>query len=875
LSRRTRPSPRSRRSGVAADSALLSTDLEAWAGERVARSGRESALLGRVVGLRLSNDGKSLEARVRDLGPSPYRVQVVSAGGLLIGNCSCPFDWGPVCKHAVAAVEALRFPRPVAGGKSKHARTPRRGGRTARGRGRIVTPAQVPSGTLLSPEVDWAPTRDERIARAREEEIQARKKRARRERARVRRLPSRGGPPSFQVAGREPGSPYVVSLRGVKGEMPSCTCADFAKNELGVCKHIERARGWYSRRRKRFPKQVLSVWWRPREWPMKPPDTLREIRLDGPPAMLTKLSDFFDSEGWLREPPPDTGGAAWARRAVAAAEGLARSCSVVWDLDPAVGSRIGEVQRGEDLRRDLSVTARGGSIWQRIVPRLGLRLHAYQEDGTRFLSVRGRAFLADDMGLGKTLQAIAAGLLMREAGVVRRVLVVCPASLKHQWRVEIARACGEQATVVDGPRSARSAAYERWHDGFLVLNYELALRDLDAILAMKVDLVILDEAQRIKNWETKTAKAIKRLESPFAFVLTGTPLENRLTELHSLTEFLHPRILGPRWRLIPAHAVTDPTGRVLAYEALDVLRRRLQDTLVRRERKEVLDQLPPRIEHTFWTGMTPAQWRPYRRQASRIAGLLASNRPLRASELRVLLQALTSMRILCNSYAQFAWDHHARRVLEGGSASRSDLRNLHSPKLEEFVRVLEDLLEQSEAKVVVFSQWERMLRLAHFATHELLLRRGERAEVFHGGLDAAARSRLLDAFSSDPDLRILFSTDSGSLGLNLQDAASVVVQLEVPWNPAVVEQRVGRVHRLGQTRSVQVLHFVTKGTIEERVRRVVEAKRALFEGLLVEEADRIELDVRGQSSFLERVRSLISEDESPAGTVPSRRGAGA
>ncbi len=844
-----------------ADPALISADLEKWAGARIARSGRETALLGRVQSLRLGPDGRFLEARVKDSGPTPYLVEVAAAGGLLVSRCTCPFDWGPVCKHAVAAVEALRFPRFAPGARSGKTRAPKRGGRIARGRGRILTPAKLPAGTLVSGVADWAPTAEERIGQGREEEIAARRKRARRERAHIRRISGKGGPPRFLVAGREPGAPYVVVLRGAKGSLPSCTCPDFAKNELGVCKHVERVRGWFSRKRKRYPTRVLSVWWKPREWPSAPPDPLREVRADVPDGPLPEeIASYYGEDGWLRETPSDSLTLEWVRAAVQAARASAAARGLVLDLDPAVEARLREAEENAAASKQLEAASRGGEVWREVVPALGLKLHAYQEDGVAFLARRGRAFLADDMGLGKTVQAIAATLLLRKAAGAARALVVCPASLKHQWQQEIERACGERATVLDGSHDSRLEAYREWREGFLVLNYELVLRDLDAIRTARPDVVILDEAQRIKNWDTKTAKAVKRLESPYAFILTGTPLENRLGELHSLVEFLHPRVLGPRWRLIPLHVVTDATGRVVAYEGFDLLRSRLSGLFIRRERNAVLDQLPPRIDHTFWTELAPSQWRPYRREAARVAMLVGRNRPLRPSEVRVLLQALTSMRILCNALGQYAWERTGRRLASGRIATREDLKALQSPKLEEFARVLEDLLEQSDAKVVVFSQWERMLRLAHFVVRELLERRGERAEVFHGGLDSGARTRMLDAFRSENDLRVLFSTDAGGLGLNLQDAASVVVNLEVPWNPAVLEQRISRVHRLGQRASVQVLHFVTRGAIEERVRKVIEGKRALFEGLLVEEADRIVLDEERQASFLERVRSLTEED---------------
>ncbi len=854
------------------DPALLSTDLERWAGRRVARSGRETALLGRVLSLRLDPDGRSLEASVRDSGPIPCRVEVAAAGGLLMSRCTCPFDWGPVCKHAVAAVEALRFPRFARAARTGKRRSYERGGRTARGYGRIVTPAPLSTGTLLAGVADGAPTFEERILQSKDEEIAARRKRARRERAGVRRISGRGGPPRFLVEGREPEAPYTVVLRGAKGDLPSCSCPDFAKNELGICKHAERVRGWFSRKRKRYPVRVLSLWWKPREWPRWLPDPLREVRVDVPDAPVpVEVASHFDADGWLREPPPGTIRSEWARGAVNAASAAAAGRGFVLDLDRAVEARIAEAAEAEATFARLRSAARGGDLWREVVPALGLRLHAYQEDGVDYLARRGRAFLADDMGLGKTVQAVAAALLLRKAAGAERALVVCPASLKHQWQQEIERACGERAIVVDGGLASRLEAYRDWREGFLVLNYELVLRDLDEIRGARADLVILDEAQRIKNWDTKTAKAVKRLDSPYAFVLTGTPLENRLAELHSLVEFLHPRVLGPRWRFLPLHVVTDPTGRVMAYENLGLLRSRLEGLFIRRERKTVLDQLPPRIEQTYWTELSPAQWRPYRREAARVAALVAKNRPLRPGELRMLLQALTRMRILCNALGQYEWERTARKLAVRKCATREDLRAIQSPKLEEFARVLEDLLDQSDAKVVVFSQWERMLRLAHFAVRDLLGRRGERAGVFHGGLDAAARVRMLDAFGSEHDLRVLFSTDAGGLGLNLQDAASIVVNLEVPWNPAVLEQRISRVHRLGQRASVQVLHFVTRGAIEERVRRVIEAKRALFDGLLVEEADRILLDGDRQAPFLERVRSLTEED-APARIAPSRDG---
>jgi len=843
---------------IPADPILVTADLSAWAGDRIAHAGHEAALLGKVETMRLAPDGRAVEAKVRDQGPIPYRVRVeLNDGGDLSSRCECPFEGGPACKHAIAMLESLRFPRPAVlhvAGSQKRAR---RAGRLARGQGRILTPAPVLAGTLLAAPGEWAFTRDERVEIAREEELKARKQRARKERAAIARLRGPGGPPRFRVAGHGAKGAYTVTLRGLDPSLASCTCPDFEKSELSTCKHIERVRAWYLRQPKRSPGPYVSLWWRPMEWPTSVPDPLREIRCDVVDAIVPEpLRGMTAPDGYLLPPGNGASPAAALEAAIERARGIAEASGLFFDLDPAVEERLNEERAQEELATRLGTVAIGDDTWRDVVTGLGFQLHPYQDDGALFLARRGRAFLADDMGLGKTLQAIVATLLLRRTAGIAKALVVCPASLKHQWAREIEKACGEKAQIVEGSRTARAAMYRKFKHGFLVLNYELALRDLDLVRRAAAELVILDEAQRIKNWDTKTAKAIKELRSPFAFVLTGTPLENRLSELHSLVEFLNPRALGPRWRLLPIHAVTEPGGKVVAYEALDVLRARLSGFFLRRERSEVLDQLPPRTDNTFWTEMTPTQWRPYRRHARRVATLLAQNRPLKTAEVRLLLQALTSMRILCNAWAQYEWARAEARLASSGADG--DLRWIHSPKIEEFAHVLEDLLERPGAKVVVFSQWERLLRLAHYAVKPLLTRRGERASVFHGGMDTRTRQNVIDNFRVDETTRVLFSTDAGGLGLNLQDAASVVVNLEVPWNPAVLEQRIGRVHRMGQRESVQVLHFVTRGAIEERVRQVVENKKALFEGLLVDEVDRVVLDEAVQASFVERVRTLMS-----------------
>jgi SNF2 family DNA or RNA helicase len=680
-----------------------------------------------------------------------------------------------------------------------------------------------------------------------------RSQRSRSRRYAVELVTREGEPPRFAIEDRG-GRREEVCLRGPRAERASCTCLGFAEDEIGTCVHVERARRWYLRKPKSIRRDLLSVWFSPREWTDRMPAPREELRIDAPDGVRPDgLQRWFTSAGWLRPEPDGTGFDAWLVGAIEAARLSALASGLRLDVDPILRSRFLGRSGGAVTTDPAAIDA----AWPEILSRIELKLHPYQEIGAQFLARHGRAFLADDMGLGKTVQSIAAALLLRRVHGAARTLVVCPASLKHQWAREIDKVCGEQAQVVEGPRALRLATYASWKSGFLVLNYELLLRDLEVIRESQPDLVILDEAQRIKNQGTKTARAVKQLQSRWAFVLTGTPLENRLAELHSLVEFLHRRALGPRWRLRPFHVVEDGQGRVLAYEGLEVLRKRLRGFFLRRDRKAVLDELPDRTDNLFWTGMSPLQRRPYRRQAARVAALVSQGRALSGADVQRLLSALTRMRMLCNAYAQDAWDSWEARLADRRPPDARELRAIGSPKLQEFRHVLEELLDESEEKIVVFSQWERMLRLARFATRDLLEHREIVSGVFHGGLRSGSRTRLLDNFRIDPQFRVLFSTDAGGLGLNLQDAASIVVHLEVPWNPAVLEQRVGRVHRMGQQRSVRVLHFVTRGAIEEKVRQVVEDKRALFDGLLTDGADQVVFDEQARVSFVNRLSDLI------------------
>jgi SNF2 family DNA or RNA helicase len=466
-------------------------------------------------------------------------------------------------------------------------------------------------------------------------------------------------------------------------------------------------------------------------------------------------------------------------------------------------------------------------------------LYPYQAEGALFAVRTGRALIGDDMGLGKTIQAIAATEILARHFGVSKVLVICPTSLKYQWQSEITRFSGRQgensARVINGGRAQRQRDYAL-DDFCKITNYEKLKPDLDLIAAWAPELVIVDEAQRVKNWNTIAARALKRIDSSYAIVLTGTPLENKLEELISIVQFVDQHRLGPSWKLLHEHQVKDEAGRVTGYTGLEKIGQTLAPIMIRRRKSEVLRQLPSRTDQNLLVPMTEMQMLYHQENADVVAKIVKRWRKtkfLSDKDQRRLTCALQNMRMSCNSTYLL------------------DQETDHGVKADELAALFEDLFAEPEAKAVVFSQWTR--------THDIVIRRLEARGLgyvsFHGGVPSDKRPALVERFRDDPACRVFLSTDAGSTGLNLQHA-STLVNMDLPWNPAILEQRIARIHRLGQTRRVQVINFVAKGTIEEGMLSVLAFKRSLSAGILDGGSGEISLGGSRLNRFMKDVENV-------------------
>ncbi len=639
----------------------------------------------------------------------------------------------------------------------------------------------------------------------------------------------------FRVSNPVSKSSYRVAIRGLGPGGNFCSCPDYATGELGTCKHIEFTLARLER--KRGAKAAFARGYRPAfsELYLRN-DGKRSVHFragtDCPPALMRAAAALFDTKGNGLLPEERFG-----------------------DLEPfmAMASKSGHEFRTYDDALDFLAGRRDaeqrkaklaqlfprGAADPKLLALLKVPLYPYQGEGALFAARAGRVLIGDDMGLGKTIQAIAAMEILARHFGVSKVLVICPTSLKYQWQSEIARFSGREGEnaprVIAGGRAQRQKDY-RLDDFCKITNYEKLKPDLDLIAQWAPELVIVDEAQRVKNWNTIAARALKRIDSAYAIVLTGTPLENKLEELISIVQFVDQHRLGPTWKLLHEHQVKDEGGRVIGYTGLEQIGQTLAPIMIRRRKSEVLRQLPSRTDQNLLVPMTKMQMLYHQENADVVAKIVQRWRKtkfLSDKDQRRLTCALQNMRMSCNSTYLL------------------DRETDHGVKADELAALFEELFAEPGAKAVVFSQWTR--------THDIVIRRLEARDLgyvsFHGGVPSDKRPALVERFRSDPACRVFLSTDAGSTGLNLQQA-STVVNMDLPWNPAILEQRIARIHRLGQTRPVQVINFVAKGTIEEGMLSVLAFKRSLSAGILDGASGEISLGGSRLNRFMKDVENV-------------------
>jgi hypothetical protein len=668
---------------------------------------------------------------------------------------------------------------------------------------------------------------------------------------------------AWSVGSRRPSpwASYRVELRSLDLRLNGCTCPDYRLSGLGMCKHIVAV--LHHLREKRPPAQPdmrIHLAPRPREdggceWVVLARASQAQALAPVLPNAWRVPMDTFPvedrveggHESWVTL---EEGRVAWqlptddpetvlaVLRRLRADGRLHQAADMDGELD-----RLINAQRMENRERQQAQRWRQGG---EVVPGLRREPYPYQVEGIGFLLRRGRALLADEMGLGKTLQAIGAALWMHQQRQVDRILVVCPASLVGQWQREIEEATGHPAW----PYRSRSGLERRLlSEGplWVIASYEKVREKFDVFQdLLRPQLIIFDEAQMLKNLTSRRAQFLAALHAPHVFVLTGTPIENRLLELYALMQLVDPRILGPLWRFKTEYCVLNAAEVPLAYRNLGHLRARIEPWLLRRRRADVLTQLPPRMDEVLWVEMTSRQRNHHDETVAKVARLAARaavQKPTPGESL-ILMSLLEKLRQICNG--AFLAERSAEPVPRTGqpwseedealrdAARAANRRRLQDalapgqvPKVDLALVLVEGHL-QAGRKVVVFSQWLEML---HLLETRLRTELGVGVARLDGSLSAGQRSTLVQLFQEGDSVQVLLLSRAGDTGLNLQ-TASALIHMETPWNPAVLEQRSSRIYRIGQTRDVIIQRIVTMDAYEMAVSNLLEQKRALAREVL-------------------------------------------
>ena len=637
-------------------------------------------------------------------------------------------------------------------------------------------------------------------------------------------------PGEYRVTNPKSREEYKVVFRAENSMWNYCSCMDFKTSQLGTCKHLEAVKLKLNGHRHVVnTPSYSSVYLSYRNG--------RKVSLrigsNHWEEMELLAKQYFDSHSHLREeafPIFD--------QFLSAAAHFDSDFRCYQDAIDFV------VDRRENIRRCKLVEEKYNNEQLDIL--LNTQLYPYQKEGIRFAAKAGRAIIADEMGLGKTIQAIGTAELLLREGFVDNILIVCPTSLKYQWKREIERFTHREVLVIEGLHTRRLKQY-KMPQPYKIVSYNSVCNDLKVLRRMETDMVIMDEVQRLKNWDTQIARAARHINSQYTVLLSGTPLENKLEELYSIVELADQFALAPYYKFRNDHILCDETGKVIGYQNLNTIKKRLQHIMIRRRKSDVHLQLPGRMDQNLFVPMTKEQREMHEEFKSGVAALVLKWKRmhfLSEKDRKRLLLLLSQMRMVCDS--TFILDQQSR----------------YDTKIDELMNILDSYLVGGNGKVVVFSGWERMTRLVA----QELTQRGVRFEYLHGGIPSAKRKDLVNNFTDQPDSRVFLSTDAGSTGLNLQ-AASLIVNLDLPWNPAVLEQRIARIYRIGQQRNIQVINLVSADSFEEQMIARLKFKSSLFEGALDGGEDTIFANDDKFKGIMSLVADSVEEDTS-SGVLP-------
>lgn len=464
-----------------------------------------------------------------------------------------------------------------------------------------------------------------------------------------------------------------------------------------------------------------------------------------------------------------------------------------------------------------------------------LKVHAkpygFQKEGIKFLVTNKNSILADDMGLGKTLQSLTASVLLKS----NKTLIICPNSAKYNWAQEIERYLPDASyIIVEGTKKEREKILlTKQKINFFIINYDAIWNLLDTFKGLHFDLMILDEAHRIKNRKAKRTRAVKKLNTKHRILLTGTPLMNRVEEMWTLLKIIEPNKWPGYDSFVKEYCEKGGyQGReIIKYKNLDQLKNKLQDNMLRRRKDEVLKDLPEKIYQDYYLDLDPETLKIYRQAETQAFAEISKNEKI---TINGIFGKLTRLKQIAVAPEILGAKHE-------------------SIKIQETRRIVEEVLDSGQ-KIIIYSQFKKVTEYLHTLfvdTYKLPV------AYISGDVPADQRQLEVNKFQNQPDCQIfLGTTQSCKEALNLT-AATYVLFMDKLWNPADNRQAEDRCYRIGQKNAINVISLIAKNTIEEKIEEKLKQKQDIFNDVIETDGGAI---IKRQTPK-DLIRSLFSFEE--------------
>lgn len=513
-----------------------------------------------------------------------------------------------------------------------------------------------------------------------------------------------------------------------------------------------------------------------------------------------------------------------------------------WSIPMTYKEYVKECFNIESFNTNNAFTQEQIIVSEKFIDNMKAKPYNFQIVGINFLTEKKKCLLGDTMGLGKTVQILGAIYKLQYENKSNRALIIAPTSLKYQWVDEINKFLKDPVyIIIDKEPKKRQQSYElieKENINIVVTSYELARIDIDYLLKINWNIIVLDECHKIKNHKTVLYKNIIKLNSEYKWAATGTPVQNRPDELFNIFSWIDPIILGNRWAF---RRIYFEIGRkygkdnmVLGYKNLEQLHRIIRPYFIRRLTKEVAPELPDLNIYNRYVEMTPDQERVHniiREEAFEL--IKKTSEYNETSEVGDLIKKHPQTDLIKGLYTIMQVVADAPEMLKESDSKLalrflSLFRDLSSPKIEELYDIVEEYLDEDpENKILIFSRFERVQRLIQAKLAPL-----SSISVINGQMSPSQKHSSLSVFKQSPNTRILIASDSMNYGANCQEA-SLVIQFDLPYNPAVYHQRNGRIHRIGTKHNIlNVINLISLNSIDEKIYDILIKKETLSKKII-------------------------------------------